>query len=139
MLEEKYYFDTSIWLDFLEKRDEPHMPKGEWATRLIHKIAQNNAQIVVSDVIKNEMVGLGYSKYEIEEIFSNLRKIITYVHSTEKQFKRARDLSKKRKIPLMDAFHALIARDNKAIFITLDKHFREITDIIKSFRPQDLI
>ncbi len=25
----KFYFDTSIWLDFFENRDEPNLPKAK--------------------------------------------------------------------------------------------------------------
>lgn len=39
---ERFYFDTSIWLDFLEKRDEPNLPKSAWVKDLIEKIKINN-------------------------------------------------------------------------------------------------
>lgn len=68
-----------------------------------------------------------------------MRNIIIGVYSTKKQVGKATDLSKKRNIPLFDALHALIARDNRAILITLDEHFKEMTDITKPCRPRDFI
>jgi len=61
------------------------------------------------------------------------------VESTEKQARKAKDLSSKRDIPKGDALHALIARDNKATLVTLDNHFKKLLDITKPKRPQDLI
>lgn len=136
---EKYYLDTSIWLDFFECRDEPNLPKGEWAYELLKKITRTDAKVVYSDHNLFELRLVGYSSYEISDMFKPLRLILIFVGSTEKERRKARDLASKRKIPKGDALHALIARDNKAILITLDKHFKEILDIIKPKRPQDFI
>jgi len=54
---EKFYFDTSIWLDFLEKRDGPGLPKGTWAKELIEKIIKNNDKILFSDINILELGG----------------------------------------------------------------------------------
>ena len=135
----RLYFDTSIWLDFFEKRDEPKLPKGKFAKELIKKISNEKCKIVVSEVVKNEMVELGYSRYEIESLFEPLKHILIFVYSTKKQFGKAKDLSKKRKIPLFDALHAILARDNKAIMVTRDKHFNKLTDITEPKKPEDLL
>ena len=136
---EKYYFDTSILLDFIEDRDEPNLPKGEWAHELINKIIKMDAKLLYSDHNLIELEVAGYSSYEIDNIFSKIKSILVFVESTEKQFGKAKDLSLKRNIPKGDALHSLIARDNKAILVTLDKHFRKLEDIAKPNRPQDLI
>ena len=52
---------------------------------------------------------------------------------------KAKDLAAKRNIPKMDALHALIARDAGALLVTLDHHFKELTDITKSYQPNELI
>ncbi len=136
---EIYYFDTGIWLDFFENRDEPNIPKGKWAKTLIEKIIEENGRIVLSEVIKNEMITLKYSRYEIDELFFPFSKLLVNIYSTKKQFRRAKDLSKKRKIPIFDALHALIARDNRAIMVSLDKHFDKLLDIVKYRKPYELI
>ena len=81
----------------------------------------------------------GYQPYEIEELFEKIKPILIFVESTEKQTRKAKDLASKRDVPKGDALHALIARDNKAILITLDNHFKKLLDIIKPKRPQDII
>jgi len=135
----RYYFDTAIWLDFFENRDEPNLPKGEWATQLINKVMRSKDVILVSDLNLKELEDAGYSKYEMKRLFLPVKLFIEYVFSTDKQFRRSKDISFKRKIPKKDALHALIARDNNTILVALDRHFKEMIDIIKPCRPQDLI
>ena len=69
MLEKRYYFDTSIWLDFLEKRDEPNMPKSEWALRLVDNITKNDDTIVYSDLTLMELKNAEHSKEQIINTF----------------------------------------------------------------------
>ena len=45
---EKYYLDTSIWLDFLENRNGSNLPKGDWAHKLLDKITENNDKAIYS-------------------------------------------------------------------------------------------
>ncbi len=138
-MDKKYYPDTSIWLDFFEERDEPNFPKGEWAHRLIAQIIEEDDKIIYSDHIILELEGVDYTLQEIEDMLFPLKQILIFVESTEKQLKKAKDLSAKRKIPKGDALHALIARDNKAIMVTLDRHFQSLRDITEPKRPKDLI
>ena len=135
----KYYFDTSIWLDFFENRNELHLPKGDWAHRLMDKIINSDDRILYSDMVLIELRVLGYQQHELEMLFQALKPVLIFVQATDKQLKRAKDLSLKRNVPKGDAVHALIARDQQAIFVTLDRHFDTLRDIINAQRPQDLI
>lgn len=81
----------------------------------------------------------GYSKYEIEYLFFPFRKNLIYVFSNKKQFGKAKDLFKKRDLPLFDSLHALLAREQKAIMVTRDKHFEKLKDIIIPRKPEELI
>ena len=136
---EKYYFDTSIWLDFFENRNEPNFPKGDWAHKLLNKITENNDEVIYSDIVILELGVVGYQPNEIERLFEKIKPILIFVESTEKQARKAKDLSLKRDIPKGDALHAIIARDNKAVLVTLDNHFKKLLDITKPKRPQDII
>ncbi len=138
-MEKRFYFDTSIWLDFFEKRDEPNLLKGQFITKLISKILENDDRIVYSEVVKNEMIEMGYTRYEVDDLFFSLRHVLIYTESDKKQFGKAKDLSKKRDIPLFDALHALLARDSRSILITRDWHFSKILDIIKARKPEEFI
>lgn len=138
-MNERYYFDTSIWLDFFENRDEPNLPKGKWAKELLNKITRNNDRIVYSDNNIYELNILGYPFEDINTMFLPFKPILIFVESTEKQIGKAKDIALKRDVPKRDALHALIARDNKAILITLDKHFQMLLDILKPKNPKELI
>ena len=135
----KYYLDTSIWLDFFERRDEPNIPKGRWARALIKKITKDSDKILFSDNNFLELISIGYLEFGIKEILQLLGAIIIFIESTEKEIGKAKDLAQKRNIPKRDALHALIARDNNAILVTLDNHFKKLIDITKPYSPQEFI
>jgi predicted nucleic acid-binding protein len=137
-MESLFYLDTSIWLDFLEGRDEPNFPKGTWAKELIKKIIIEGSKILFSDNNLLELISVGYMEFEIDNILVSLKNII-FVEASEKEARKARDLAEKRDVPKRDALHALIARNNKAVFITLDNHFKKLTDIIIPHSPKDFI
>ena len=136
---EKFYFDTSIWLDFLENRDEPNFSKGMWAKKLIKKIIKEGNRILFSDNNFLELINNGYLEFEIEEFLSTLKPIIIPIEATEKEIGKAKDLAQKRDVPKRDALHALIARDNNSTLITLDNHFRKLTDITFPHSPKKFI
>jgi predicted nucleic acid-binding protein len=135
----RYYLDTSIWLDFLEDRNEPNFPKGKWAKELIEMILEEDGEIILSDNNIFELQGLGYSSHYIGDLLESLSPSMAYVESTENQISRAKDLSQKRDVPKRDALHALIARDNGATLVTLDNHFKRLSDISMPHSPKDII
>lgn len=72
-------------------------------------------------------------------MLQSLGPIIIFIESTEKEIGKAKDLAQKRDVPKRDALHALIARDNNTILITLDHHFKKLNDIAKLHGPQEFI
>ncbi len=139
MGEKRYYFDTSIWLDFLENRNEPNMPKGEWAKKLVSKIVNNDDIILFSDVNMLELNDIGYSQYDIDEILKPINHILLFIEAEAHQVGKAIDIAKRRNVPKRDALHAILARDNYAILVTFDAHFKELADITKTYTSKDLI
>ncbi len=138
-MSKKYYLDTSIWLDFFENRNEPNLPKGDFAKMLIDKAIKEDSKIIYSDAVKDEIIKLGYNEQEIDKLMEALKVSLIFVEFNKKQFGKAKDLSARRGIPLLDALHALIARDNQCIMVTRDAHFNKILDIIKHKKPEDII
>lgn len=138
-MEKRFYFDTSIWLDFFENRDEPNFPKGTLAKELIDKIIRENWKIIFSDNNMLELINSGYLTFEAEELINQLRFLLIFVKSSEREIGKAKDLAAKRGIPRRDALHALIARDNNAILITYDNHFIKLNDIISFHNPREFI
>jgi predicted nucleic acid-binding protein len=119
-----YYLDTSIWLDLFEDRDELYLLKTNYAKELLNKIIKENSKIIFTNLIIDEMVDLGYSFYEIEQLFEPFKNILIQTDYFRTEFGKAKDLAIKRDIPFVDALHAIIARKFKAILITRDHHFK---------------
>lgn len=135
----RLYFDTSIWLDLFENRDEPMIPKSSYVKELLRKIIRDNDRIIVSDLVFEELQGLGYSFFDIETLFKPLQPLLCNVEATPKQYGKAKDISQKRDVPFIDAVHALVARDYAATFITRDRHFQALCDIVRTAKPEALI
>ena len=135
----RYYFDTSIWLDLIEDRDEPNLPKGLWAQKLFGKIILDDSKILYSDMTISELKVVGYSQHELNNIFKKLNPVLVFVNCTNKQVKKAKNISSRRGVPKGDVLHALVARNNSSVLVTLDKHFKKLADITRYSKPQDLI
>src|SRR3989338_2738312 len=135
---QRYYFDTSIWLDLFENRDEEHLLKGKHVWALMKKILAEDSLIIYSDIIVEELHDFGYPPYKIEALFQPFQRILLFVYANENQKWKANDLCKKRNIPPYDALHALIARENNAIMVTRDHDFQLLLDIIIPKRPEEL-
>lgn len=135
----RYYFDTSIWLDWFEDRNEPGFPKTDLAYKLLSRIVMNNEIIIISGMVLFELGAVGYSSEEIDRLFKPLKQILVFVEASDQEIRKAKDLAAKRQVPRGDALHALIARDQKAILVTFDKDFQELLDIIKPKTPRELV
>lgn len=139
-MEDKFYFDTSIWRDYYENRSDKFRPLGEWALKLINKIIEEGDIIFYSDFVVKELE-ITFSIVEIEKIFEIIKtsKSLVKVEINKGQVKEASKLAKERSVAFGDALHAILARDNKALLISRDKHFDELTDIVETKKPEELI
>lgn len=132
---EDFYFDTSIWLDFFEKRGE----HGETVLTLITKIIKEEFKIAYSDMTIKELRNLGYTNEEINSIFSVVKpNNIKRIHITKEQKEEAQKLALQRKLPKGDTIHAILARDNFVQLISRDKHFQKLKDITKVKKPEEV-
>lgn len=135
----KYYLDTCIWRDYFENRSDKFRPLGDWALELIKKIINEDDLIVYSDLIEEELL-VELTKENVECIKSIIpNKILIECNTTLEQLKEAKKIGMNLKIPIKDALHAIIARDNNAIVVTRDKHFLDLQNIVKIKKPEELI
>ena len=133
---EDFYFDTSIWIDFHEKRGE----NGELALKLILKIINDDLKIAYSDLHIKEFKYLGYTQDEVNSILKIVKPDnIKRVHIYREQKEEAKKLAMERNVPKNDALHAILARDNTLQLISRDKHFEKLEDITKTKLPEDFI
>ena len=134
----KYYIDTAIWRDLHENRKDKSKNLGELAFEAIKKIRINKEKILYSDFVFEEL-SHAYDKQTINKLFKDASELLEKVKISEYQFKEAADLSKKLNIPFGDAVHGVLARDNNAIMVTRDRHFRKLKDKITIKKPEELI
>lgn len=135
-MQEEFYLDTSIWLDFHEKRGI----NGEHALNLIMKILSDDCKIAYSDLNIKEFKNLGYGNEEINIIFSIAKPDnIKRIHIYRVQNEEAKKIAKQRDVPEGDALHAILARDNNLQFISRDHDFDWLKDITRTKKPEDFI
>lgn len=135
-----YYLDTCIWRDYYENRSDRFRPLGEWALKLLNHIIENKDVIFYSELIINELK-TRYNDKEINNIFEIIDKrgLLMRVNISSIQVKEAAKLCKERNVAFGDALNAILARDNKLILVSRDKHFLELTDVAEIKKPEDLI
>ena len=126
--------DTSVWLDFYEKRGK----NCEAALILITKLIEKDSILVYSDLVIRELRHLGYSQNEINMVLgiakpNNLRRV--HIHKSDLVL--AKRLALQRGIPKNDALHAILARNSCAELVTTDCHFERLRDMVQSKSPGD--
>mgnify|MGYP001368600231 CR=1 FL=1 len=127
----KFYFDTSIWIDIYDKRGY----NGEMAKKLVEKIISNGGFILYSDIVVFELKGLGFLEYEINQMLSIAKPNVKLVNSAKSQFREATKLAKQRKVPLRDALHAILSRDYEVQLVSRDWDFEKLKDITRAKIP----
>jgi len=135
-MNEDFYLDTSIWIDFYEKRSE----NGEVALKLILKIIEEDLKIAYSDLNIKEFKNVGYTKSEIDSILKIAKpNNIVHIHIYPENLQEARKLARQRNVPNKDALHAILARDNDLQLVSRDHHFEKLKDITEVKLPEDFI
>lgn len=134
----QYYLDSAIWRDLHEGREDKFRPLGEWAFELLRKARASNEKIIYSDLTIDELL-IAYDRKTIYNLFKSAGEFLEKVTIQENQVEEAVKLSKKHKIPLGDALHGILARDNNAVMITRDHHFESLAGIVQVKKPEDLL
>ena len=136
---EKYYIDTSIWMDIYEDRNGFNQePLGDFALKLFNLINTRKKTLIISDLLIAELQ-MNYSVEEINGMIKPFEHVIEKIISSEDQKDEAQKIGQERNLPPGDVLHAIIARDNNAILVTRDKHFRDLRDISEHKKPEDII
>ena len=135
---EKYYLDTSIWMDYYEDRTDPSKDIGEFAFRLLSKLLASNKTIVVSTFLLRELE-TAYSLDKIRGLTLHFEKLMEKVDVSDEQRTEAKKIAEEKGIPRGDVIHAILARDNNAILVSRDKHFQLLKDVCKVIKPEELI
>jgi len=80
-----------------------------------------------------------YSEEKIKEVFSSFKETLLKVEISENQISEAHKLlSSVRDSHLKDVLHTVLAKNNKAIMITRDKHFNGLKFLGEVARPEEI-
>jgi predicted nucleic acid-binding protein len=135
---EKYLIDTSIWIDFYEDRKGfQGEPLGDFAFKLLARIKAKQNKIVITDLTIRELE-MNYTLPEINGMMKAFEGILDKMIASQEQRNEAKKIAEERNVPKGDALHAILARDNKLILISRDKHFKQLTDISDCHKPEDI-
>lgn len=135
----KFYIDTAIWMDLYENRKGfNNEPLGDFALKLFALIKADKKRLVISDILIKELES-NYSIEQINGMIKPFEDIIERIFVMKKQKDEAKIIAKERNLPPGDVLHSILARDNDLILITRDKHFNELIDISKSYKPEEII
>lgn len=137
MTENPFYWDANIWLDIYERRGYAN----EVATKLLKKIIIAGGVIFYSDLVVEELKKVGYSPYEINQIFSIAKPDhLKRVHIYKKQIDEAREVARRQDVPEADALHAILSRDNQFTLVSRDqKDFPKLRNIWLAKLPAELV
>jgi len=80
----------------------------------------------------------GYSLEQINGMFKPFEDILEKIFVNKEQRDEANELGITRNLPKGDALHAVLARDYQLKLITRDKHFRDLSDISKSYKLEEI-
>lgn len=136
----RFYVDTNIWLDYAFERKDNIRPLGELAFQFLKKCRKNRWQVLYSDLVLKEL-RKQLTKEEIEERCFRIISEASLLVKVEKSITQAEEavtLSKKDAVPGPDAMHAILARDNKAVLISRDFHFKRLSRIVSAFLPEEI-
>lgn len=135
----RYLIDTSIWVDLYEDRKGFYNePLGDYALKILSMIQAKGDVIALTDLLIRELES-SYSMPQINGLFKLFQKNVNKIIATAEQREEAKKIAVERNIPAGDALHAILARDNGLTLITRDKHFKQLEDISKHYKPEEII
>lgn len=135
----KYYFDTCIWIDFIEDRvGSKGEPFGRYASELIRKIKNDKNILFLSNMNLKELV---YNRQNVLNAFENIERIglLKKVRIAKRDMLEARAVSLIYSLDIKDAIHAVIAKNNDLILVSRDRHFYKIKGFVRGHKPEELI
>jgi predicted nucleic acid-binding protein len=136
---DRYLIDTCIWIDALDNRKGRFSEDlGHYAIELLLNCLIHKKKIVVSDFLLFEL-GKKYSLVQISSIMKPFEQNVENITASQRQVDEAKIISSERLVPFGDAIHAVVARDLDLILVSRDKHFKSLSDIARSYTPEELI
>jgi len=127
MSAELVFIDTSAWIEYLKKTSHPVTKEIESAL-LLNTAA--TCRLVLAELIQ------GIRSEKEAGLILDLALVARILNESESTWQQAGFLAHKLKkqgktISLIDCYLAVLAKENKAVILTLDKHFSVTDELLK--------
>lgn len=121
------FIDTSAWIEYLKKTSHPVTKEIESA--LLFNTAATS-QLVLAELIQ------GAKSEKETALIVDLASVAKILEESKSTWQQAGFLANKlrkhgKAIALIDCYLAILAKENKAVILTLDKHFSIIAEFLK--------
>ncbi|MCX6695507.1 MAG: PIN domain-containing protein [Candidatus Altiarchaeota archaeon] len=136
----RYYVDTNIWIDFWEDRSDGLRPLGEFAFQFFNSVMEHKDTVCYSNLVVNELKKKFSEELIEKQLFRPLRKagVLEEVGVSREQMSEARKIASKKNVPVGDALHAILSRDNNAVLVSRDAHCDMLQDIVEVHKPEEV-
>ena len=119
--------DTSAWIEYLKKTSHPVTKEIE-SVLLLNVAAA--CQLVLAELIQ------GVRSEKETELILDLASVVKILNESGSTWQQAGFLANKlrkqgKTISLIDCYLAVLAKESKAVILTLDKHFAIIDELFK--------
>jgi len=126
MLAKLVFIDTSAWIEYLKKTAHPITKKIESALLLN---TATTCQLVLAELIQ------GARSEKETALIMDLALVARILKESESTWQQAGFLANKlrkqgKTLSLIDCYLAVLAKENKAVILTLDKHFSIIAGLL---------
>mgnify|MGYP001560359172 CR=1 FL=1 len=107
---------------------------------LITKTLASDDEFIVAHLHLKEFKNAGLTNQEIAMLLNIAKpRQLLHAHLYPHQLSEARALASRAVVPLGDAIHAILARDNDAILVSRDVHFQKLRHVVEVRRPDELL
>lgn len=122
-----FLVDTSAWIEYLKKTSHPITKEIESA--LLLNVAAT-CQLVLAELLQ------GVRSEKETELILDLASVVKILNESGSTWQQAGFLANKlrkqgKTISLIDCYLAVLAKESKAVILTLDKHFTIIDELFK--------
>lgn len=138
----KVYLDSDVWLNLWQQEMLGFNPAFLRAEQLLDRVSEKGWKLVVSDLVKKEVVQKGVLEEHFEEKINSLREkgLVEDMNIAEADMDEAKEISKNRHIHMSDALHTALARRSGATIVTRNiRHFRKVRGLVTVRKPEELL
>jgi len=137
-MEKRFYLDSCVWRDLLERRTDRIRPLDEFAFQFLKNCREHRRKVVVSDLVCDELEKY-FPKAMIDGLFDGFSDLLIFVKTDDLALKEASSCKSKYKgAHFEDILHALIAKANGCAVVTRDRHFFSLFELVEVFLPEEV-